>query len=60
MTALIELNGPAAAAAKDIEAQEQFSGVQSKELKNRINFTSVKIIEFSKKNHIIVENHSQV
>ena len=38
MTALIELNGPAAAAAKDIEAQEQFSGVQSKEIKNRINF----------------------
>ena len=58
MTALIELNGPAAAAAKEIEAQEQFSGVQSKEIKNRINFSSVKIIEVSKKNHIIVENHS--
>ena len=38
MTALIELNGPEAAAAKDTEAQEQFSGVQSKEVKNRINF----------------------
>ena len=58
MTALIELYGPAAAAAKEIEAQEQFSGVQSKEIKNRINFLSVKIIEFSKKNHIIVENRS--
>ena len=33
MTALMELNGPAAAAAKEIEAQEQFSEVQPMKFK---------------------------
>ena len=33
MTALMELKGPAAVAAKEIEAQEQFSGVQSMKLR---------------------------
>ena len=42
MTALIELNGPAAAAAKEIEAQEQFSGVQSTEYMIQFCYSSIK------------------